>query len=402
MSKRWPFRARVAFTALGFLCSLSACTLGDRSSGVSSLPLEVAPGSLAPHLSVARDTLFLSWVQKGPDSAFGLWYSRWSGSSWDPGVLVAAGSRWFVNWADIPKLQVHAGGLTAVWLERLGTDRYAYGVKYTHRRGGVTGLPTSAWLHSDSSATEHGFVSLVPLEGGAVQAVWLDGRETATDGPMTLRTAQITEQGAVEDETLLDERVCDCCPTAAVRCPDGSLLVAYRDRSPDEVRDIAVTRLDGGIWSAPRPVHRDEWKIAGCPVNGPSLSASDSLVALAWFAMSGGVDPTVNVSFSGNSGRTFGAPVRVDKRHPEGRVDVAWLPEGSALVVWLEATDSTSSLWARRVSPGGGADTAILVTQLAPGRTSGVPTVASAGGRTVVAWTESGDTTVVRAREVRP
>jgi len=108
---------------------------------------------------------------------------------------------------------------------------------------------------------------------------------------MTLRTAQITASGIIEGETLLDPRVCDCCPTATVLCPDGSVLVAYRDRSEEEVRDIAVTRYKGGAWSTPRVVHRDEWKIAGCPVNGPALAVSDSLVALAWFTMAGGVDP---------------------------------------------------------------------------------------------------------------
>jgi hypothetical protein len=179
-------------------------------------------------------------------------------------------------------------------------------------------------------------------------------------------------------------------------------LAAYRDRSPEDVRDISVVRFAEGVWSAPRLVHRDEWKIAGCPVNGPALAVSDSLVALAWFTMSGGVDPTVNVVFSHNSGQSFRKPVRVDRHHAEGRVDLAWLADGHALVVWLESSDSASTLWARKVSPAAVADSAILVTTLEPGRSSGIPTVASSGGTTLVAWTEAGDTTFVRAARINP
>jgi hypothetical protein len=178
------------------------------------------------------------------------------------------------------------------------------------------------------------------------------------------------------------------------------VLVAYRDRSPEEVRDIAVTRLEGDRWSEPRSVYRDEWRLAGCPVNGPALAANDSLVAVAWFTMSGGVDPTVNVAFSADCGRRFGAPVRVDHHHPQGRVDVAWLAD-AAVVVWVESQDSVATLWARRVFPGGGADSALAVTAVSTDRSSGVPRVACVGGRILVAWTEASEVTRVRTAEIR-
>ena len=164
---------------------------------------------------------------------------------------------------------------------------------------------------------------------------------------------------------------------------------------------MAVTRFEDGHWSPPRTVYRDEWKIDGCPVNGPALAVSDSLLALAWFTMSGGVDPTVNVVFSRDCGRRFGAPVRVDRRHPEGRVDLTWLPDGNVVVVWVETSDSTATLWARRVSPAGGADPPIVVTDRAGLHTGGFPSVACAGERILVAWTEPTDSTRVRTAELR-
>jgi len=36
------------------------------------------------------------------------------------------------------------------------------------------------------------------------------------------------------------------------------VLVAYRDRGADEVRDIYVSKLAGGKWSQPALVHKDD------------------------------------------------------------------------------------------------------------------------------------------------
>ena len=83
--------------------------------------------------------------------------------------------------------------------------------------------------------------------------------------------------GVAENEEELDARVCDCCQTAAVATQRG-LLVAYRDRGPDEVRDISVVRFESGRWTEPHPLHSDGWKIAGCPVNGPAMDATSDHV----------------------------------------------------------------------------------------------------------------------------
>ena len=47
-------------------------------------------------------------------------------------------------------------------------------------------------------------------------------------------------------------------------------VAVYRDRSPEEIRDISVVRLVDGVWTEPAPVHADNWMIEGCPVNGPA------------------------------------------------------------------------------------------------------------------------------------
>ena len=112
-------------------------------------------------------------------------------------------------------------------------------------------------------------------------------------------------------------------------------FVAYRNRSADEVRDIYVSRFTGDAWTVPAPVHDDGWKIDGCPVNGPSISASDRHVAVAWFTAPKDEGHAL-VAFSRDAGRTFSAPVQVDDTASLGRVDVEQLADGSAVVGWIE------------------------------------------------------------------
>ena len=47
-------------------------------------------------------------------------------------------------------------------------------------------------------------------------------------------------------------------------------LVAFRDRSNQEIRDIHVARVEQGKWTEAVPVHADNWRIEACPVNGPA------------------------------------------------------------------------------------------------------------------------------------
>lgn len=89
------------------------------------------------------------------------------------------------------------------------------------------------------------------------RTVWLDGRRFAghedsahSGADMTVRTVVVQPNGEISDEQELDDRCCECFATAAVSTSCG-VLVAYRDRSADEVRDIALARHEGGRWTKP-------------------------------------------------------------------------------------------------------------------------------------------------------
>ncbi len=376
----------------------------DAPPQVRPLACPAPPASAEPHLSVAGDRLYLSWLTH-LESGHVFQYAVHRGGRWSEPRTVAAGDSFFANWADFPALvELADGSLVAHWLWRSGADTYAYDVLLARSTDGIH-WSRGTRPHRDGTQTEHGFVSLAPDEQSGATGGWLDGRDYAVKSPdtgeMHLMGATLTADGC-SVERLVDTRVCDCCQTAAVPVP-GGVLAAYRDRSSDEVRDISLVRFANGAWSEPYPLAADGWRIAGCPVNGPSLAADGERVAAAWFTMGDEQQPAVRVALSRDAGKTFPILQRADDGDPLGRADVAMLPGGGALVLWVESaatgaagTEGAASIRARRVHDDGSLEPSFPVAATTADRASGFPRLERLGQTLYCAWTEAGAGSQVR------
>lgn len=372
---------------------------------VTSLESPAPPGSGEPNLHTAPDgRVFLSWIETAGSSGHRLRFATRDGRKWSEPRTIAEGTNWFVNWADFPSLVALSDGtLVAHWLVKSGSDGHAYDINIS--RSSDRGMTWSQPIvpHRDGTKSEHGFVSMLPWGYGRTAAVWLDGRnfkEVSKEGhgssanEMNLRFIAVDAKGRLSGDALLDARVCECCQTSAALTSDGAIVV-YRDRSDQEIRDISLVRFSKGRWTAPKSLSVDDWKIQGCPVNGPSVSADRRRVAVAWFTAAKD-EPRVKVIFSGDAGATFGQPVRVDDGTPVGRVDVLMLPDGSAMVSWLERTPKGGEVRARRVRPDGTRDKSVTVAESGVARSSGFPQMTRAGNEIIFAWTDPGTPSRVR------
>ena len=348
--------------------------------------------SAQPQLSASNGAPILSWIERQETTAT-LKFAERTASGWSEPRVVASGSDWFVNWADVPSvIRLGDGTLAAHWLQKSGASTYAYDVRLSFSKDQGKTWSTPITPHHDGTKSEHGFASLFQMPRAGLGLIWLDGRDMNSEhgaahggGDMSLRFTSFGSDGKQAAEVPLDVRVCECCPTSAVVTSDG-VIAAFRDRSPDEVRDIFVTRLEAGKWTTPAPIHQDGWKVPACPVNGPVLSARGANVAAAWFTVQNDEGRSF-VAFSKDAGRTFGAPIRLDDVASLGRVDVELLPDGSAVVSWIEVDNDRAQFRVRHLDPSGKKSAAISIAGIENGRTSGYPRLAFANGELLFAWT---------------
>lgn len=397
----------IATAAIGLLPVLPATksTLVPAAPAADTLDSPAGPGSAEPNLAVGPDgKVYMSWLEP-TDSGFALRFSSFDGNRWAPARTIRSGRDFFVNWADFPSIAVVGKNhLAAHWLQKTGKSSYAYSVRIVQSRDGGATWSAPVQPHTDSSEQEHGFVALW-RDSNALGAAWLDGRKYAKsaaghDGhnaanEMTVVSTTLDASGKRGKEVTLDARACDCCQTSAAMTANGPIVV-YRDRSPDEIRDIYVVRRVKGTWTQPKAVHNDRWHIAACPVNGPNVSASGRRVALAWFTAAND-SARVKLAFSSDAGATFRAPIRIDEGAPAGRVDTELLPDGSALVTWVERTGGdTAQVLLKRVHEDGRSGPTVSVASSSAQRASGFPRMVIAGEWAYFAYTQPGKPSQVR------
>ncbi len=398
----------VALVAVFAACEATPPETAPMLGVIDSVESPAGPGSAEPNVALGPDgRVWLSWIEQTDDSLAEVRVAAFNGSGWSAPATVVSRRDIMANWADFPSVFATASGrLVAHWLQRSDAAKYAYDVRVSQSADGGLSWSPPKILHRDRGRVEHGFVSLFALAGDSVAAVWLDGRKFAASGEddeMQLATTTIAPDGSLGAETFIDERICDCCQTDAAVTSRG-VIVAYRDRSDAEIRDIYVVRRDGQKWTAPTLVHDDGWKIPGCPVNGPAIAARGDTVAVAWFTAAADT-ARVRLAFSYDAGATFSAPRRIDAGLPIGRVDVQLGDSAQAVVAWLERTDSANAdLRMRVMTPGGAMSQSVTLAATSAARASGFPRMVLQPGGTehvIVAWTVAGDTSRVRVARVR-
>jgi hypothetical protein len=395
-------------------CVLAACNARPTTSGAEfradAVPFPGGAGSAQPRFSVGADGVpVLSWQEPVGEGAT-LRYATFAAGAFGAPHEVTSGDDLMVNWADLPSVQPITTDVWAShWLKLAPDSPGAY-----HIATAVSSDHGQTWtapvqLNDDSAMAEHGFVDLFAWND-AIAAFWLDGRELAEwsfDKPdavlgTSLRIARLDYSGAVVEREIVDELVCDCCAPAHALTRSGP-VVAYRDRTPTELRDIVVRRFADGRWQAAVAAGIDNWHIEGCPVNGPKIAAVGERVGVAWFTAPDGA-PRVRFAWSTDGAASFAPALELDGAGSFGQVGLLLDDAGTALVSW----------W--RAAPGGGTDLAVrtvgsdgalgelrVVAHSSATQPVDVPQLVAVGDDVLVAWTSLDDETVhvVLARGAR-
>jgi hypothetical protein len=375
---------------------------------VHDWPLPSTIGSAQPDLALTPDgRVLLSWISSLPGRRNALQFVAMADNGhWQSAPrTIAVGNSLMANWANVPHIaQTADGALWVQFMQQRGSG-HAGDVALSRSTDGGFNWSAPVAVNDDGVEAEHGFAALWPASRDSIGVAWLNGGEggeaaMAHDGAAAgdgmhhgetrtgLRAAVFDMNLQRSNAAVLDARTCDCCQSEIVATARGPLL-AYRDRSDAEVRDIVVVRSDSGAWGKPVPVHADGWVMRGCPVNGPAIAADGDNVLVAWFTAAN-EQPLVQVARSGNAGDSFDAPVVLEQGAAvQGRVAVA-LDARQAFVLWLREDAGGQSLWLSRRSPDLARELQrIEVAKLqGRGRATGFPQVVLRGGDAYVAWTD--------------
>jgi hypothetical protein len=336
----------------------------------------------------------LSWLEKSSGDSLSLKYAIRRGDKWSEPRTIVANRQFFRQPAESPSvISFPNGSLLAEWVEtgegeaeNLFVSASADGLKWT----------TPALAHKDRSPVQHALASMVASGDKEGSVVWLEALK-GEDAPSALKRTVVDSNGKIIKEETLDSDVCTCCPTSIAKTAKG-LIVAYRDHTPQDIRDIGVVRFEAGHWLPSHILNPDKWEINACPVNGAAVAARDNRVAIAWYTEAQDM-PRTQLALSSDAGATFSKPIRISTGNSFGHTSVALDDQGGALVSWLEEGkgDDGVRLLVRRVTAAGVAGP---VTQVAQGSRSsvGYPRLLQVGKEAWIAWGNSGGSSIQTAR----
>jgi hypothetical protein len=340
------------------------------------------PGSQQPNWSVAPDgAAVFSWIEPS-QGGFALRYAVRHGAMWSAAMTIASNRHFFHHPAEMPEVLALPGGhWFAHWVESPGGDSDAEYVYVSSSTDGTHWtMPLEA--HHDHSAVQHGLASMIANPDGGASIFWLEALK-GEDAPVSLKRTIVDAAGKEVREEVIQGDVCGCCPTAVTNTPKG-LLVAFRAHTKEDIRDIAVTRLENAHWSTPKIVHADNWEINACPTNAAAVAAKGDHVAVSWFT--GAQDmPREQLAFSNDSGSSFTKPVTLSAGHAFGYTSMALDDDGGAIVSWLEQDPAGARVLVRRVSAAGVAGPIVEVAK--GGKMAlGYPKLFHHGSETFIAW----------------
>ena len=379
------------------LCFGLLTTASGQALRVDLVPNPSGAGSLQAHWGTTADGgTLLSWLEKSKDGSLALRYATRRGAQWSEPRTIVANRQFFRQPAESPSvISFPNGSLLAEWVELPPGSGEAENLYVSASKDGIR-WTAPVMAHRDRSPVQHALASMVASGDQEASLVWLEALK-GEDAPSALKRTVVTSDGRVVKEETLDSDVCTCCPTSIVKTSKG-LLVAYRDHTQLDIRDIAVIRFENGRWLPSKILNPDKWEINACPVNGAAAAARNNRVAIAWYTEAQD-SPRTQLLLSDDGGATFAKPVRISTGNSFGHTSVALDDQDGALVSWLEEGTGADGvrLLARRVSSAGVAGPVILVAK--GSRSSiGYPRLVQAGGETLIAWGNSGTTKIQTAR----
>jgi hypothetical protein len=300
--------------------------------------------------AISQDgTLWLAWMAGGQVSVAS---SRDGGRTLSSPVRVTQGTP-YLDWGPDarPKIALDRKGGIAVAFSTFRDKAFNGEVFYSRSTdGGKNFAPPQAITENTESQR---FEALAFDAKGRLFAAWLDKRNRVPvqqtgnkyDGA-ALFFASSKDGGATYSQAKMAvDNTCECCRLGLAFDPSGHPVIAFRNIFEGGVRDHAIiTFADQGTPGEVHRVSEDDWQVAACPHQGPSLSiAPNGTYHVVWYT-NGKVRKGLFYAQSRDGGKTFSEPMPIGQASKgPSRPYVMTGPHGTA-VVWKEFDGEKTSV----------------------------------------------------------
>jgi hypothetical protein len=294
-------------------------------------------------------TLWLAWMAGGQVSVAS---SKDQGRTFSPTVQVTH-ERLNLDWGPDarPKIVVDRSGNIALAFSIFRDEAFNGQVLYTRSTDAGKTFATLQPITANNESQRFEAIGLKP--DGSLFAAWLDKRNRVPaqksgnkyDGAGLFFATSKDGGTSYSEAQLAVDNTCECCRLGLAFDSSDHPVVVFRNIFEGSIRDHAVvTFTDQGT---PGPLYRvsqDEWQVAACPHQGPSLSiAPDGTYHVTWYT-NGKVRKGVFYAQSHDGGKTFSDPLPIGQADKApSRPYVISGPQGTA-IVWKEFDGDKTSV----------------------------------------------------------
>jgi hypothetical protein len=247
--------------------------------------------AMTPSFTKSADgKVYLSWIEsekKGinkPKISF--FYSTFEDNTFSKKIRVPIVDSAATHAEGMPRLAIKKDGSMIVTFELKKsnpTSRFGADLLYIFSKDGLTwSKPT--YVQTDRDPTKsHSFSKPIRIANGEIGVVWLD--EKLTTKGRSVKFSKTSKDKGFGKEILIDNQACECCRIEAITDEKGGLYIFYRDLYEDGSRDMSYvySKDNGKSFSKAQNVYVDKWQVNACPHSGPSATANNDQILMAWF-----------------------------------------------------------------------------------------------------------------------
>jgi hypothetical protein len=204
----------------------------------------------------------------------------------------------------------------------------------------------------DNTASQR-FASLTVGPNGNLFAAWLDKRgvvaaeKLGKTYPGAALGYQWSKDGGASftPSKIAKDNTCECCRLGVAFTAPERPAVVFRNVFGGTIRDHGIITFDGE--TTPGPFHRvsvDNWKLNGCPHQGPSLALSNAGTYHVVWSTQGDARKGLFYARSKDGGKSFSTPMPLDANaHDTSRPYVTTVP-GQVWLAWKDFDGVTATV----------------------------------------------------------